>query len=386
MVIGMKNKPSMGLFPLHVPRAGAVTAGAISRGLRYPIRTLLPDFARAPSALLCVPTTRQGATTMTTRRIFLHLTGAALATPALPRLAWAQAWPSKTIRAVVPFTAGSTIDIVGRIVLDPLSAQLGQPIVIENRGGAGGSIGTGAVAKSDPDGYTLLVHASAHSAAPAAYPNLSYDTAKDLSGVAMFGSVPNVTVISPAKGIKTLKELVAKAKDGSLNFASAGVGSATHWAAERLRLSAGFKATHIPFRGGPEALTEVMTGRVDFMCIGITSGLPLVREGKLLALAVNTPKRSVALPDVPTTLEQGFANSDYTFWMGILAPSKTPREIVNKLHAETQKALNSPVVKQKFAPQGIEPMPLSPAEFDALIKKEIDANIALVKAAGLKFN
>ena len=323
---------------------------------------------------------------MTTRRIFLHLTGAALATPALPRLAWAQAWPSKTIRAVVPFTAGSTIDIVGRIVLDPLSAQLGQPIVIENRGGAGGSIGTGAVAKADPDGYTLLVHASAHSAAPAAYPNLSYDTAKDLSGVAMFGSVPNVTVISPAKGIKTLKELVAKAKDGSLNFASAGVGSATHWAAERLRLSAGFKATHIPFRGGPEALTEVMTGRVDFMCIGITSGLPLVREGKLLALAVNTPKRSVALPDVPTTLEQGFANSDYTFWMGILAPSKTPREIVNKLHAETQKALNSPVVKQKFAPQGIEPMPFSPAEFDALIKKEIDANIALVKAAGLKFN
>jgi tripartite-type tricarboxylate transporter receptor subunit TctC len=323
---------------------------------------------------------------MTTRRKFLQSTAAALATPALPRLARAQAWPSKTIRAVIPFTAGSTVDIVGRIVLDPLSNQLGQPIVVENRGGAGGSIGTAAVAKSDPDGYTILVNASAHSAAPAAYANLPYDTAKDFSGVAMFGSVPNVTVISPAKGIKTLKELVAKAKEGSFSFASAGVGSATHWAAERLRLSAGFKAVHVPFRGGPEALTEVMTGRVDFMCIGISSGLPLVREGKLLALAVNTPKRSIALPDVPTTIEAGYPDSDYIFWMGMLVPSKTSRAIVDRLHAETQKALATPNVREKFAPQGIEPMPLSPAEFDRLIAKEIDANIALVKAAGLKFN
>jgi tripartite-type tricarboxylate transporter receptor subunit TctC len=323
---------------------------------------------------------------MTTRRNFLHLAAATLATPALPRLAAAQAWPTKPIRAVIPFTAGSTIDIVGRIVLDPLSQQLGQPIVVENRGGAGGSIGAGQVAKADPDGYTILVHAAAHSAAPAAYPNLTYDAAKDFAGVALFGSVPNVTVISPAKGIKTLQELVAKAKAGNMTFASAGVGSATHWAAERLRLSAGFKATHVPFRGGPEALTEVMTGRVDFMCIGISSGLPLVRDGKLLALAVNTPKRSVALPEVPTTLEAGYPNSEYVFWMGILVPAKTPRPIVDKLHAETMKALENPVVKQKFAPQGIEPMPLKPAEFDALIKKEVAANIELVKAAGLKFN
>ncbi len=322
----------------------------------------------------------------TTRRKFLHFTGVALATPALPRLSWAQTWPSRTIRAVIPFTAGSTIDIVGRIVLDPLSAQLGQPIVVENRGGAGGSIGAAAVAKADPDGYTILVNASAHSAAPAAYPNISYDPAKDFSAIATFGSVPNVTVISPAKGIKTMQELMAKAKAGSLSFASAGVGSATHWAVERLRLSAGFQAVHVPFRGGPEALTEVMTGRVDFMCIGISSGLPLIRDGRLLALAVNTPKRSVALPDVPTTLEAGYADSDYTFWMGILAPAKTPRAIIDRLHQETQKALLAPSVKEKFAPQGIESMPLKPAEFDALIAKEIAANIALVKAAGLKFN
>jgi tripartite-type tricarboxylate transporter receptor subunit TctC len=324
---------------------------------------------------------------MATRRKVLHFAAAALAAPALPRLARAQAWPSRQIKAVVPFSAGSTVDIVGRIVLDPLSAQLGQTIVVENRGGAGGTIGSAIVAKSEPDGYTILINASAHSAAPAAYPNVSYDTADDFSAVASFGSVPNVMVISPDKGIKTVQELAAAAiKSGTMTYASAGVGSATHWAAERFRLSAGFKGTHVPFRGGPEALTEVMTGRVDFMCIGVSSGLPFVQEGKLLALAVSTPKRSAALPDVPTTLEAGFPDSDYTFWNGMLVPAKTPRPIVDRLHEETMKALNLPAVQAKFAPQGIEPMPLTPTEFDALIKKEIAANLALVKAAGLKFN
>lgn len=323
---------------------------------------------------------------MTNRRHFLRLSAAALATPALAKRGFAQAWPSRPMKAIIPFTAGSTVDIVGRIVLEPLSAQLGQPIIVENRGGAGGTIGSATVAKSEPDGYTLLINASAHSAAPAAYPNVTYDTANDFSAVASFGSVPNVCVISPAKNIKTLKELVDAAKKGGFTFASAGVGSATHWAAERLRLSAGFQATHVPFRGGPEALTEVMTGRVDFMCIGVSSGLAFIQEGKLIPLAVCTPKRTAALPNVPTTLESGFPDSDYTFWNGLLVPAKTPREIVDRLHAETMKALALPAVRQKFAPQGIEPMPLSPAEFDALIKKEIAINIALVKAAGIKFN
>jgi tripartite-type tricarboxylate transporter receptor subunit TctC len=323
---------------------------------------------------------------MTTRRNFLLTTGAALATPALPRPAWSQAWPSKTIKAVVPFTAGSSIDIVGRIVLDPLARQLGQAIVVENRGGAGGSIGTSAVAKSDPDGYTILIHAAAHSAAPAAYPNLNYDTANDLSAVAAFGTVPNVTVVSAASGIKTLKELVEKAKSGSITYASAGVGSATHWAAERLRVAAGFNGVHVPFRGGPEGLTEVIAGRVDFYTVGISSALGLIREGKLVPLSVSTLKRTPALPNVPTTIEAGYPNSDYNYWMGMFVPSKTPRSIVEKLHQEVQKALAEQSVKDKFAPQGIEPMPVSSAEFDALIKKEIAQNIALVKAAGLKFN
>jgi len=323
---------------------------------------------------------------MTTRRKFLLLSGAALVTPALPQLASAQQWPARPIRAIVPFTAGSTIDIIGRIVLEPLSAALGQPIVVENRGGAGGTVGTALVAKAEPDGHTLLIHASAHSAAPAAYPNAPYNTGRDFSGVVIFGSVPNVTVISPAKGIKSLKELVESARKGSFTFASAGVGSATHWAAERLRLAAGFSAVHVPFRGGPEALTEVMTGRVDFMSIGISSGLPLIRSGRLVPLAVSTLKRSTALPEVPTTIEAGYPDSDYTFWNGMLVPAKTPRALINRLHEETLKVLRQPGVTEKFKPQGIEPMPLTPAEFDALIAKEIENNIAIVKAAGLKFD
>ena len=273
----------------------------------------------------------------------------------------------------MPFSAGSTIDILGRIVLDPLSRQLGQTIVIENRGGAGGSIGSARSPRPSPDGYTLLINAAAHSAAPAAFPNITYDPAKDFAGVAMFGVVPNVFAVAPAKGIKTLQELAAKAKaSGTMTFSSAGVGSATHWAAERFLLSAGIKATHVPFRGGPEALTEVMTGRVDFCCIGIPATLPLIQDGRLLPLAVSTPKRSAALPDVPTTLEAGFEDSDYIFWNGILVPAKTPRAIVERLHAET-KALALPEVQAKLAPQGVEPLPLKPAEIDALIPRRSPA-------------
>jgi tripartite-type tricarboxylate transporter receptor subunit TctC len=287
---------------------------------------------------------------------------------------------------MIPFSAGSSLDIVGRIVLDPLSSQLGQTIVVENRGGAGGTIGTAAVAKAEADGYTILINASAHSAAPAAYPNIAYDPARDFSAVIPFGTVPNVTLVAPAKGIKTIQELVTVAKSGSLSYASAGVGSATHWAAERLRVSAGFQAVHVPFRGGPEALTEVMTGRVDFTCMGMSASLPFIRDGKLVPLAVSSAKRSSALPAIPTTLESGLADSDYNYWMGMFVPAKTPREIVDRLYQETQKALRLPAVVEKFGPQGIEPMPMTSAEFDALIKKEIAINVALVKAAGLKFN
>lgn len=314
------------------------------------------------------------------------LSKAVLTLLAMPGLVFAQNWPVKTIRAVVPFSIGSTIDIIGRIVAEPVAAQLGQQIIIENRGGAGGTIGTAAVALSESDGYTLLVHASAHSAAPASYAKLPYDTANDFAGVVMFGMVPNVTVVSPKKGFKTMKEFIDAGRKANFTFASAGIGSATHWGAERLRVAAGMDATHIPFKGGPEALTEVVTGRVDFMSIGIASGLPFIRDGRLLALGVSTAKRSSALPDVPTTLELGYTDSDYTFWNGMFAPAKTPRPIIERLHQEVQKALQLPAVRDKFALQGIEPMPLSPAEIDALIRREIVSNIAIAKAAKLKFD
>ena len=325
---------------------------------------------------------------MTTRRRFLTLTTAAIAAPSISRGAFAQtAWPgAKPIRAICPFQAGSTVDILGRIIADPLGAAIGQTIVVENRGGAGGSTGSAAVASADPDGYTLLINAAAHTAAPAAYPNITYDPAKDFAGVAMIGVVPNVIVIAPSKGIKTAKELVEKAKSGEMTYASAGVGSATHWGAERFRLSAAFKGTHVPFRGGPAALTEVATGRVDWMTIGTGSGLPLIQDGRLIPLAVTTQKRSAALPDVPTTLELGFKDSDYTFWNGFLAPAKTPKPIIDRLHGEITKIVASADVRQKLDMQGVEPLPLSPAEFDALMRKEIKDNLELAKAAGLKFN
>jgi tripartite-type tricarboxylate transporter receptor subunit TctC len=325
---------------------------------------------------------------MTSRRAFLQISAATIATTALPPRARAQDWPkAKPIRAVVPFAPGSSLDIVGRIVMDSVSRALGQTIVIENRGGAGGSIGTAAVAKAPPDGYTLLIQASAHSAAPAAYPNLSYDPVRDFRAVIPFGTIPNVTVVNPARGFKTVNDLVAAAvKSGKFTYASAGVGSATHWAAERLRLAGKYEAVHVPFKGGPEALTEVMAGRVDFTCMGISSALPLIREGKLQALAVSSAMRSSALPDVPTTLEAGLKDSDYNYWMGLFVPAKTPAVIIERLYSETQKALATPAVQEKFKPQGIEPLRTTPAEFDAMIKREVAANIALAKAAGLKFN
>ena len=323
----------------------------------------------------------------TNRRNFLSIAGAALVAPALPHLAFADAWPKdKVIRAVVPFSGGSTVDIIGRVVLDPLSQQLGQTMIVENHGGAGGSVGSAMVASSNPDGYTLLINAAAHSAAPAVYPHLSYDPSKDFAGIAIFGVVPNVLLVAPSKGIKTAKELAERAKDGHMTYSSAGVGSATHWAAERFRLAAGFKGTHVPFRGGPQALTEVMTGRVDFCCMGLSSAIAFIRDGRLIPLAVSTTKRSPALPNVPTTIEAGFPDSDYTFWNGMLAPAKTPRPIIDRLHAEVQKALALPEVQAKLVPQGVDPMPLSPQEFDAMIAREIVSNIRLAKAAGLKFN
>lgn len=302
--------------------------------------------------------------------------------------AFAQSYPTKPIRVIIPFGAGSATDIIPRIVFDQLSSQLGQPIIVENRAGAGGTIGSVAVAKADPDGYTLLVNSSAHTITPAIYPNLAYDVARDFVAVGAIGSVPNVLIISPAKGLKTIQEFVAaaKAKPGTFNFASVGVGSAVHLSAERFRIAAGYEAQHIPFKGVAEAITEVLSGRVEYYFCPIATALPHIREGKLLGLAVSSPKRASALPDVPTTLEAGYVDSDYTFWIGAFAPAKTPKEIVDKLNREMAAAVASPTVREKLATLGVELMPMTPSQFDTHVKDEITRYAVFAKAAGLKPN
>jgi len=314
------------------------------------------------------------------------VTIAAALAAAMPAFAADQAWPSRPIRVIVPFTVGSSADIICRTVTDQLSPLLGQPIVVENRGGAGGTIGAGLVAKSDADGYTLLSTASAYTVAPATYPSLPYDTAKEMSGVSIYGVVPNVVAISPKKNIKTLKELIAAAKSREISFASAGVASASHWAVERVLIAGGVRAVHVPFKGGPEAILEVATARVDFLATGVSSAAPFIKEGRLIALAVSSRKRAATMPDVPTTLEAGLADADYTYWNGLLAPSKTPREIVDRLSREINKVLAMPNIKDRLAQIGVEQMPVTPAEFDAMIRKEIEMNIGIVKAANLKFD
>jgi tripartite-type tricarboxylate transporter receptor subunit TctC len=323
-----------------------------------------------------------------TRRRGLQLAGAALAAPALCLTARADTWPSKPIKAIVTLSAGSTIDIVARMTLDPLSRLIGQNIIVENRPGAGGTIAGAAVARSDPDGYTVLINSSMHSATPVVYPKLAYDVARDLSAVAALGSSPNVIVVPPSAGYKTLQDFVAaaKRKPGGFTFGTAGVGSATHVSTERFRYAAGFPGVHVPFRGMPEALVEVMTGRVDFSCSSIAAALTFVRDGSLVALAVTTPKRCSALPNVPTTTELGFADSDYTFWTGMFMPAKTPREIVEKMNAETRKALRTPGLAERLSQEGVDAMPIGPAEFDALIRTEITNTFALVKATNINFN
>ena len=302
--------------------------------------------------------------------------------------AWAepaQSWPTRTIRAILPFAPGTGADVVSRLVFNQISIQLGQQIVVENRGGAGGTIGSAVVAKAEPDGYTILGQSTSHTIAPAIYPNMTYDVARDFAAVASYGTMPTALVIAPSKGIKTIQEFVAAAKAKPLTFASAGVGSTTHLTAERFRLSAGFEAIHVPFKGGGFR-PEVASGRVDFAFSPIAVAVPDIRDGRLLALAVSGRERVSALPDVPTTLEAGYPNSDYMLWFGMLVPVQTPRAIVERLHAETMKALATPALRDKLAGFDVVPMPLKPAEFDAFIGQEIATQGALAKAAGLKPN
>jgi tripartite-type tricarboxylate transporter receptor subunit TctC len=298
----------------------------------------------------------------------------------------ASTWPSKSVRAVVPYAAGSTADIVPRAIFDQLALQLGQSIIVDNRAGAGGTIGAGLVARATADGHTVLVNSSAHTIAPALYANLAYHPTRDFAAVVPLGISACALVVSPAKGFRNIGDLVAaaKARPAALNFSSVGVGTATHLSAERFRFSAGIAAVHVPFKGGAEAMTEAMSGRVEFFFGPVGLVLPHVKDGRLTALVVNGPKRAAALPEVPTTQEAGFSNAEYPIWFGLFVPAKTRREVVDTLHRETAKALQAPKVRERLAVLGVDPMIMAPPEFSAFMQKALGADAALVKAVGIK--
>ena len=318
------------------------------------------------------------------RRLF----AAALAALALCAAggAAAQAYPTRPIHFVVPFTPGSGTDIIARTVGEVMGRNMGQTVIVDNRPGAGGTIAAGGVAKGDADGYTVLIHSSGHALNPAIYPNLPYDTLKDLTGVTPLAALPNVMVVSPSRGWKTVADLLAaaKAKPGALNYGSAGNGSATHLNAEKFKLQAGIDALHIPFKGTPEALNDVMAGRIDWYFSPLSSALPLIKDGKLQALAVSTPTRAPTLPQVPTTVEAGVPGSEYTFWVGMIVSSQTPPALIRRLHDEAVKAIGSPEVRERFTQLGAEPLPMTPEAFNAYIRTEMESAARIAKAAKLQ--
>jgi tripartite-type tricarboxylate transporter receptor subunit TctC len=302
--------------------------------------------------------------------------------------AFAQSWPARQpIRVILPFSPGSSLDTLGRPVFDHVGKQIGQSFVFEHRPGAGGTLGMAAVAKAEADGYTLLLNSSVHTITPSTYAKLPYDTVRDLTGIIPLGQFPNALVV-PLAGAKTIAELVAaaKAKPGALTFGSGGIGGAVHLNTERFRLSAGFEAVHVPFKGAPDVLREILGGRLDFAFSPLASAIPLIDSNQVRALAVSSPQRSPALPAVPTTLEAGYANSEYVFWIGVFAPGGTPADIIQRLHAAIVAALNDPDVQANMRKLAAEPMILAPVEFDRFIKAEIATNAALVKAAGIQPN
>jgi tripartite-type tricarboxylate transporter receptor subunit TctC len=317
------------------------------------------------------------------RRQLLRLAGAGLTLPFVS-LARGEAWPTRPIHAVVPIQAGTGVDIISRLVLGELLTLLSQPIVIENRPGASGTIGAAAVAKAAPDGYTLLADSASHTIVPALFAHLPYDPTGDFVPVVPLGSNPLVLVVGASSGFKSVEDLVAaaKARPSALTYASGGIGTTSHLAPERFRLSAGFEAVHVPFRGAAFS-SEVMSGRIDFAFSPVGSVIELIRDGRLRPLAVASRERSRILPNVPTTLEAGYLNSDYAFWVGLFAPAKTPDHVVEQLNRLATKVMSNPKLLSSFATIGAEPMPMTAREFGTLVNTEISANAALARSIGL---
>lgn len=304
----------------------------------------------------------------------------------LSACALAQSYPGKPVRVIISFTPASATDIVGRLVSARLAEYWGQPVVPENRAGAGGSIGSAVVAKAAPDGYTLLINSNAHSVNPAIYANLPYDTVKDFTDIVPLSMAPNVLVVNVDSQHKSLMDLVslAKAKPGAINFGHAGVGSGTHLNTEKLIAAADIKVTQVPFKGTPEVVQAIFSGSVDCYWVPISAGISHVKNGKLRALAVSSSKRSPALPEVPTTGEAGVQGADAPLWFGVWGPAGMPAEVVRKINGDVRKALAEPAVKQRLANLGNDPMDMSPEEFARFVRSEINDYQRVVRAAGIK--
>ena len=300
--------------------------------------------------------------------------------------AGAQGYPSKPVHAIISFTPGSSTDIVGRIVMQKVSEYWGQPVVAENRAGAGGSIGAAVVARAAPDGYTLLIDSAAHSITPAIYARLPYDTLKDFVDIAPLAVQPNVLVVTGTSSIRSVADLVAaaKAKPGALNFGNAGIGSGTHLSTEKFISAAGIAVTQIPFKGTPEVVTALLGGSVDCYWAPISAAMSNIRSGKLRPLAVSSPKRNSQLPDVPTTGEAGVPNANSPLWFGIWAPAGTPPEVVAKISADVRRAIAEPGVREKLASLGNDPMDMPPEEFARFVRSEMEDYARVVKGAGIK--
>ena len=304
----------------------------------------------------------------------------------LSACALAQPYPGKPVRVIISFTPASATDIVGRLVSARLAEYWGQPVVPENRAGAGGSIGSAVVAKAAPDGYTLLINSNAHSVNPAIYANLPYDTVKDFTDIVPLSMAPNVLVVNVDSPHKSLMDLVslAKAKPGAINFGHAGVGSGTHLNTEKLIAAADIKVTQVPFKGTPEVVQAIFSGSVDCYWVPISAGISHVKNGKPRALAVSSSKRSPALPEVPTTGEAGVQGADAPLWFGVWGPASMPAEVVRKINGDVRKALAEAAVKQRLANLGNDPMDMSPEEFARFVRSEISDYQRVVRAAGIK--
>ena len=303
---------------------------------------------------------------------------------ALP--AWAQSYPNKPVRLIISFTPGSSTDIIGRAVAAKLQEMWGQPVIAENRPGAGGTVGSEFVARSDPDGYTLLANSSAHVSNPGIYKEMRYDTMRDFVNLALLGGGPNVMIVSPDSGWKSLGDFVkaAKANPGKLNFASAGIGSGTHFNLEKLKIATGADVVHVPYKGTPEAIGDTIANRVCCYWAPLNAALPHVNGGKAVALAISSAQRSPLLPNVPSVAEQGYAGFDYTLWVGLWGPAKMPPEVAAKINKDVNAALASPDLRDRLTKLGTVPGDLTIPQFTEFVRKEIEDTRKILDAAGIK--